>query len=730
MMTLRRLLAGVAALVLPFMAGSAIGAAPSVEVLTMAVLNANTAYAAASKVSQPQRLGALISAARSRHNALVALMDDDPEEVLRLALPPSLRASFPGQAAAFLEQNVQVDGSLEVYHVDNVDPTENEYLYVLNTATGKLSLHFAGKQPALLTGAKVRVSGVKIDNALALSSNTGSVQTLSAASLPNTLGAQKTLTMLVNFSDEMTQPYTVAYAQSMIFTTTSNFDYEASYQQTWLSGDVAGWFTIPVSSTTCDYSSIASYAQQAASSAGYALSNYTRYVYVFPANACTWWGLGTVGGNPSQAWIHTKWGFTLPVVGHEMGHNFGLYHSHSLDCGSVTIADSGCTASEYGDIFDMMGSSNTTPHFNAFQKERLGWLNAGISPPLTTVMGQTGTVAYTIEPTETARDTISRALKIAKTTSCTATQQWYYVESRQATGYDAFLASNTNLLTGVLVHEVTEGDANSSYLLDMTAATTSWSDAALDAGITFTDPDSGLTITPTSVGGTSTTLNVSMPPSTCSHVAPTVTLTPAGTQWTSDGATVSYSVTVTNNDGCACASSTFDVSDAVPAGWSSTAVRTGSIAPGSSGSAGTLVTSSTSAPAAFYSVTTTASNSVAPTVFASASGTVAIVTSLGVGVATGQATYTRPTKGNQTTSVGITTTVTNSGTPLSGVAVSVQVKNPGGSITTLSGTTGSTGTIVVSYPLKSKSLSGTYAVTSKATVGTMSGSGTTSFGVK
>jgi hypothetical protein len=339
-------------------------------------------------------------------------------------------------------------------------------------------------------------------------------------------------------------------------------------------------------------------------------------------------------------------------------------------------------------------------------------------------------VAYTIEPTETARDTISRALKIAKTTSCTATQQWYYVESRQATGYDAFLASNTNLLTGVLVHEVTEGDANSSYLLDMTAATTSWSDAALDAGITFTDPDSGLTITPTSVGGTSTTLNVSMPPSTCSHVAPTVTLTPAGTQWTSDGATVSYSVTVTNNDGCACASSTFDVSDAVPAGWSSTAVRTGSIAPGSSGSAGTLVTSSTSAPAAFYSVTTTASNSVAPTVFASASGTVAIVTSLGVGVATGQATYTRPTKGNQTTSVGITTTVTNSGTPLSGVAVSVQVKNPGGSITTLSGTTGSTGTIVVSYPLKSKSLSGTYAVTSKATVGTMSGSGTTSFGVK
>ena len=729
-MNLPKLVAGGTALVLALMAGAAVAAAPVAEGLTMALLNANTAYAAAARGSQAQRLGDLIIAARSRHDALAALVDDDPAEVLRVALPANLRANFPGQAAAFLEQDVQVDGTLEVYHVDNVDPSANEYLYVLDTATGKLSLHFAGKEPTLLTGAQIRVRGIKIDNALALTSDTGSVQTLSAAPLPNTLGAQKTLTMLVNFSDETTQPYTVAYAQSMMFSTTSNYDYEASYQQTWLTGDVAGWFTIPVSSTTCDYSSIASYAQQAAASAGYALSNYTRYVYVFPANACTWWGLGTVGGNPSQAWIHTKWGFTLPVVGHEMGHNFGLYHSHSLDCGSVTIADSGCTASEYGDIFDMMGGGNATPHFNAFQKERLGWLNAGISPPLTTVSNETGTVAYTIEPTETARDAISRAVKIAKTTSCTSTQQWYYVESRQAKGYDAFLAGNTNVLAGVLVHEVTEGDPNSSYLLDMTPATTSWSDAALDAGATFTDPGSGLTITPTSAGSTSTTLNVTMPPSTCSHVAPTVSLTPAGTQWTSGGATVSYSVTVTNNDGCACPASTFDVSDAVPSGWSSTTGRTGSIAPGSSGSAGTLVTSSTSAPAAFYPVTTTASNSAAPTIAGSASGTIAIVTSLGVGVTIDQATYTRPTRGNKTVNVAITTSVTSSGTPLSGAAVSVQVKNPGGSITTLSGTTGSAGTVLVSYAIRNKSLTGSYAVTSTATVGTMSNTATTSFGVQ
>ena len=96
-----------------------------------------------------------------------------------------------------------------------------------------------------------------------------------------------------------------------------------------------------------------SQAKSAASAAGFVLSNYTRFVYVFPANACTWWGLGSVGGNPSQAWIHSKWGYTLPVIGHEMGHNFGLYHSHSLECGSVPVAAS-CTQVEYGDQKDWL----------------------------------------------------------------------------------------------------------------------------------------------------------------------------------------------------------------------------------------------------------------------------------------------------------------------------------------------------------------------------------------
>ena len=57
--------------------------------------------------------------------------------------------------------------------------------------------------------------------------------------------------------------------------------------------------------------------------------------------------------------------------------------------------------------------------------------------------------------------------------------EWFYVEARQAKGYDAFLAGNANVLSGVLVRKVTDGVADSSYLLDMTPSTSAWSDAAL-----------------------------------------------------------------------------------------------------------------------------------------------------------------------------------------------------------------------------------------------------------
>ncbi len=80
---------------------------------------------------------------------------------------------------------------------------------------------------------------------MALQSGTSGVTLLAAAS-PNTLGAQKTAVILVNFQNDPTNTWvTPAQAHDIVFATdnpgsVANFFKEASYGQAWLVGDVYG----------------------------------------------------------------------------------------------------------------------------------------------------------------------------------------------------------------------------------------------------------------------------------------------------------------------------------------------------------------------------------------------------------------------------------------------------------------------------------------------------------
>lgn len=608
------------------------------EELTRELLDTRNRQAGAPRAQHPRRRADVLAIARERRDLLRLLLDSDPATVMRLALPAGIRAAFPAESQRLIERHVEAEGILKVIHVDMPGEQEDYYWYFLETAAGRRPLHFAGRPTRQLSDSRIRVKGIAFDADIVLASGGSESVTTLAAALPNTLGVQTTLVIPVNWSDgPATPPYTTAQINQVVLGDKSAWDWENSYQQTSLQGTVANWVTITESSASCNPGAIASKADAAAAAAGHVLANYKRKVYVFPTNACTWWGLGTVGGNPSQSWIHTKNGLNVFIVAHEMGHNYGLYHSHSLDCGASVVAESGCTTSEYGDILDSMGGATSfasTPHFNAFQKERLGWLNSGISPPLTTV--QSGAAQYSIGNIEAVRSSTPRALKIGNTrASCNIPpSQWYYVEKREPVGFDGFLGNYvTSLANSVVIRRVNEGDPDSSYLLDMSPGTTTWHDVGLVSGASFTDPITGLVIQPVSVGTGFANVNVTYAAPSCTN-PPAVSLSPGGTAWRVPGEVAAYTATVVNTDSCNCPTSMYTVAPTVPAGWSASGGQTAALAPGASAEVPVSVTVYPGAPPGFHSVpvVATATDNASKTASAKADMSVVLPTVLTSGV--------------------------------------------------------------------------------------------------
>jgi hypothetical protein len=539
--------------------------------------------------------------------------------------------------------------------------------------------------------------------------------------VPYTFGNQSALVILVNFQDDVVEPYAVTDVQNAFFTTANSFVQENSYQQTSLTGNVVGWYTIPLSVATCDTSQIATYAQSAATAAGVDLSSYTRYLYFFPQNnACGFAGSSYVGGNPSQSWINGN-SLDTHVIDHELGHAFGLWHSHLLDCGTTATICSGGTIVEYGDLMDTMGVPQTaSADYNAFQKERLGWLNYGASPSIQTV---TSSGTYTIYPYELGGPG-PNALKVLQSTDpATGAKTWYYLEQRQALGFDAFLTNpiyyTQNETTGVLFHLGTDGDGNSGDLIDMTPATPTydgWWDPSLVVGQSFQDSTAGVTFTPTAVSGSGVTFaptavsssgaTVQISFGSCIAANPIVSVSPSQSQNVPSGTPVNFTVTVTDKDSSSCAPATFNLTGTAPSGWAGVWNAGGlSLSPGKSGSATLTVTSPVGTADGSYPVGVSATNASNSSYNGSAAATYVINTApLSVSLTTNQSSYLP----GQT--VAVTVTMLYGTLPDAGASVTVNVSSPSGRSTTLSGTTGSNGVASLSYKLSNHAPTGTYQV--------------------
>ncbi len=302
--------------------------------------------------------------------------------------------------------------------------------------------------------------------------------------------------LLVNFPDRPMPPYP-AEAARQVLATASEFFRENAYGRVSLNGDAFGWFTLPMSSATCDPFRLAEEAYALAIASGVEISAYKHLIYAFPKNACSWWGLGTIGGAPSSAWINGT--LTVEVLAHELGHGLGLFHSRALDCGWVTLG-SECQVLEYGDTVDVMGMG--AGHLGAFQKEQLGWLQEERGE----LLRVTTDGLFRLTPYQIGGGG-PKALKVLRSEEAERAT-WYYIEYRPPLGFDRFLQRNSNVPRGVIVRLGVVGEHGGSFLLDMTPETASWFDPALTVGRSFTDSRTGVTISVLEIEGDRITLAI------------------------------------------------------------------------------------------------------------------------------------------------------------------------------------------------------------------------------
>jgi M6 family metalloprotease-like protein len=659
---------------------------------------------------------------KKRATALQALIKSDPKRALTFAFSPELLAEFTKEfptSTLALEQHGKWQGTVEYRIYDDFAKKTHRSEILLDVGGRKLEVRFAGAEPnGLKSGDTLEVSGVQ--SGVLIAGSDGGVQatSLTAASC-SVKGEQSIAVLLVTFPGvNPPAALTSAAANDLFFDqngrSLNTFWQEASYRQTWASGDVFGWYTLDRNYTCSEMDSARDAAIAMATAQGADFTKYSRVFVVYPnGNGCTT-GFASVGCasfnspsgpvNASTAYVTASYLVDrdqgVELTTHEGGHNLGLLHSGTMDFGSEALGAPGSagTVAEMGDWFSTMGAWTETLYSAPHKALVLSWMNSG-----TNYQTVTGTGSYTLQPLEVSPAGL-QALRVQRP----GTDQWLWLEYRQPIGqFDSTLPAD--MFTGALIHYEDASTGSYTRLLDFTPETTSWFDPPLPVGRTWIDPYTNLSLNVNSASPSGLQVNVSYGASVCTRGKPTITMTPSDPSAV-PGNNVGYTVSITNNDSSTCGASSFNLTSTQPSGWGAVFTSTNlTLTPGQSSASTLMMSVPTGTPAGTYPVSSIATASSSAS--ASANCTVVSSSTLAVSVSIPQTAYARRS------SVVVTAKTTNGGATTGGASVTVSITKPNGSTVVKKLATDSTGTATWNYRISNKDPVGVYSVNAQATQG-------------
>ena len=507
--------------------------------------------AAARSNTQPAIQAAVADKAERRRTLVNHLAQTSPSAVLDLALTPAERAALPASIQSSVEERVDIDGELQVLHVDFEDG-HSAYESKVVKAGRETPVTFGASLGNAKPGDLVRSNGV----ALAGDSTvvTDQMVVIQTPTSVGTTGIQRTAIILLMAPGIAAHPYADKTNTASLFFHDDNnpatseksaraFYLEASYGQTSIvgangapggPGDVYGPYSIGTSS--CGSSDLRTAAIQA-SDADVNFSVYDRVVLSI-IGSCGNGGIGTirtqgVSTQEGTQRLSISWDFgnalgetTLNgkiggVALHEYGHNVGVWHASALECGIIAIGSGTCATDEYGDPSDVMGSSGGRGHPNGVHKDILGWLG-------TRAQDASTSTTYTVNAYEDGTDNV-KVLRVPRTRDSNGTVNGhYYLEYRKPTEHwNTFATSRPDYGNGVLVHTSGAtplctnvcnpdfsggGGGGDSNIIDTQPAsfgTNDLRDAPLLENESYVDVGAGVTIQVTDTSPTSATVSLS-----------------------------------------------------------------------------------------------------------------------------------------------------------------------------------------------------------------------------